>query len=325
MHVFVAGATGVIGSRLVPLLLRAGHTVSAITRSPEAAARLRADSVEATVCDVFDAQGLRKSLEAARPEVVVSQLTAIPGELNPRRIRREMAATNRLRTEGTELLLDVARAAGTRRAIVQSIAFLYYPEGTRYADEHEPLYTSCPRPFRDMAAAVARTERLARTSGMESIVLRYGYFYGPGSIYDHAGSFARAVRRRRVPIVGNGRGTFSFIHVDDAARATLQAVEGGPSGIYNVVDDDPAMVAEWLPHYAQVLGAPSPISVPEIVGRLAAGPYGTYLMCRQRGAYNWRAKEHLSWRPFHSSWRTGFEWELIPNPDDTNARRRQEP
>lgn len=281
-----------------------------MTRSPESAEKLRAVGTEASVCDVFDRAGLRRTVAAARPEVVVSQLTAIPPSLHPRRVRRQMAATNRLRTEGTELLLEAARAAGAGRAVVQSVAFVYRPQGTRSAREDEPLYSDCPVSFREMVSAVVTTERLALSAGMEGVVLRYGYFYGPGTIYASDGDFAAAVRRRQVPIVAGGRGAFSFVHVDDAAWATRLAVESAEQGIFNVVDDEPAAVAEWLPHYAQTIGASHPLRVPRWLGRLAAGSYGVYLMCDQRGAANRRARLRLGWRPFHASWRTGFASEL---------------
>lgn len=247
----------------------------------------------------------------ATPEVVINQLTNIPTRLNPRHIKEEMAATNRLRIEATRTLVEAARAAKARRVISQSISFIYDPKGAPLATEDEPLHHGAPAAFRDVVRAIDASEHtVLDAEGVEGIVLRYGYFYGPGTMYAPDGSFAEDVRRRRVPLVGNGGGISSFIHVDDAAAATALALGHGESGAYNVVDDDPAPVRVWLPAYAELLGAPRPFRVPKLIGWLGAGPYGIYFMTQQRGASNAKAKERLRWKPSYSSWREGFRSDL---------------
>ncbi|GIW73409.1 MAG: dTDP-glucose 4,6-dehydratase [Planctomycetota bacterium] len=307
MRVFVAGASGAIGRPLVARLLMAGHQVVAMTRSPRAAAQLAEMGAQPVVCDAFELPALARALREARPEAVVHQLTAIPSRVHPRRVAAQLAATNRLRTEGTRNLLQAARAAGARRLLVQSVAFAYAPRRGGPHTEQEPLYLQAPRAFRPVIAAVDELERLATGSpGLTGIVLRYGLFYGPGTIYAPDGSFAADVRRRRVPLIGGGEGVFSFIQLEDAAAATVQALERAAPGIYNVVDDDPAPMRSWLPHYAELLGAPPPRRLPRWLGRLAGGPYAIYLCCEQRGASNARARAALGWAPRHPSWREGF-------------------
>ncbi len=307
MRVFVAGGTGVIGRRLLALLARAGHEVTALTRSQRRAEEVRARGVQPVIGDALDAARLREAVMEATPEVVINQLTNIPKRLNPRRSKQEMAATNRLRLEATRTLVGAAQAAGVRRVISQSISFVYDPTGAALATEDEPLYHGAPVAFRDLVRAIDASERtVLDAEGVEGVVLRYGWFYGPGTIYASDGSFAEDVRRRRVPIVGDGEGVSSFIHVDDAAAATVLALEHGEPGAYNVVDDDPAPVRVWLPAYAQLLGAPRPFRVPKFVGRLGAGPYGLYFMTEQRGAWNEKAKTRLRWKPRYPSWREGF-------------------
>ncbi len=311
MRVFVAGGTGVIGRRLLALLARAGHEVTAMTRSLSRAEEVRARGVQPVIADALDAARLRDAVMKATPEVVINQLTNIPRRLNPRRIKEQMAATNRLRTEATRTLVEAARAAGAHRVISQSISFVYDPKGAALATEDEPLHHGAPAAFSDLVRAIDASEHtVLDAEGVAGIVLRYGYFYGPGTIYASDGSFAEDVRRRRVPIVGGGGGVSSFIHVDDAAAATVLALEHGEPGAYNVVDDDPAPVRVWLPTYAQLLGAARPFRVPKFVGWLGAGPYGLYFMTQQRGASNGKAKQRLRWKPSYPSWREGFGSEL---------------
>ncbi len=261
--------------------------------------------------DAFDRDRLQGIVVDSRPDAVINQLTAIPRRLQPRRARRAMEATNRLRREGTEALIDAAKAAGARLVVSQSISFVYGPRGASLATEEDPLYDDAPASFRDMVEAVRACERATLDAvDMQGIVLRYGYFYGLGTIYARDGSFAEDVMRRRVPIPGDGGGTFSFIHVDDAARATAAALEAGEEGIYNIVDDEPSPWGEWLPDYARLLGAPRPLRVPGFLARIAGGQYGRYLLLQQRGASNQLAKRRLGWTPSYRSWREGFRAEL---------------
>ena len=315
MKVFVAGGTGVIGRSLLPLLLAHGHEVTALTRSSQGADRIRELGADPVVCDVFDRRRLGESVINAEPEVVIHQLTAIPKRLNPRRIRKELAQTNRLRTEGTRILMEAAQAAGASRFIAQSIAFAYAPEGDTLAEEEERLYLDAPASFVEIIQAVDSLEKtVLEASGIEGFVLRYGYFYGPGTVYAEDGTFAADVRRRRVPVVGEGMGVFSFVHVDDAASATVAALTAREPGIYNIVDNEPVALQEWLPGYSTILGAPAPYRIPRFIGALVAGPYAIYLMIQQRGVSNEKAKTLLSWHPKYRSWREGFaEGSLQPN------------
>jgi nucleoside-diphosphate-sugar epimerase len=241
----------------------------------------------------------------ARPDAVIHELTAIPQRLDPRKIIRDFALTDRLRTEGTRNLLAAAQAAGASRFIAQSIAFAYEPgpAGTVHG-EHDPLIATPPPQFERSSRAIAELER--QTLAAEGLVLRYGYFYGPGSAISKDGSIAQEVTKRRLPIVGGGTGVWSFIHIRDAAEATLAALTHGQAGTYNVVDDEPAPAREWIPALAHALGAKSPRSVPAWLARPLAGEYGVYTMTRAQGASNARAKAELAWAPSRASWREGF-------------------
>ena len=240
------------------------------------------------------------------PEVVISQLTRLPREYNPRKI--DYGPTNRARAEGGHNLIEAARAAGVRRFITQSIAFIYAPEGGMIKDEEARPWTDAPEPFGSGAASMLEHEREAtQTPGLEGVVLRYGQFYGPGTYYAPDGNIAEQVRRRRFPIVGRGEGMFSFIHIDDAASATVASLERGAPGIYNVVDDEPAPLREWLPVYAEALGARRPRRVPTCswLGS-SAGPFAAAFATQLRGASNAKAKRELGWEPRYPSWRHGF-------------------
>ena len=305
MRVFVAGASGAIGRRLLPQLIEAGHEVTGMTRSEQSAEGIRAAGAEATVCDVFDAEALAAAVAAARPEAVVNQLTSLPERYDPRKIDYE--PTNRVRVEGGRNLIGAAAAAGARRLVIQSIAFLYAPEGDWVKDEEARPFSDAPAPFDSGVEAMLTAERDAlEAPGMEGLVLRYGQFYGPGTYYAPGGSQAQDVRRRRFPVVGKGTGTFSFIHLDDAASATVAAVERGPAGVYNVVDDEPTQLREWLPVYADALGAKPPRRVPLWLARLVAGRFTASLATELRGASNAKAKRELGWSPRYRSWRQGF-------------------
>jgi 2-alkyl-3-oxoalkanoate reductase len=306
MRVFVAGASGAIGRPLVAQLVAAGHELTGMTRSERRAEEIRAAGARAAVCDALDAEALRAAVVEAAPEVVVHQLTALPPRFNPRN-KAIYDATNRLRGEGTRTLLDAARAAGARRMVCQSIAFGYAP-GPRaeVKDEDAPLALGAPPPFGEGLRVLEEMERdVLEADGLEGVVLRYGWFYGPGTYYGEGGSMALDVRRRRFPVIGSGSGLFSFIHVDDAASATVAAVERGAPGVYNVVDDDPAAMREWLPAYAEAIGAKKPLRIPLWLARLAAGPMAN-LMVAGAGASNAKAKRELGWEPRWRSWREGF-------------------
>jgi nucleoside-diphosphate-sugar epimerase len=253
---------------------------------------------------------VRAAVTGAAPEVVIHQLTSLPARIDPRKMERDFVMNDRLRSEGTRHLVVAAQAAGARRVIAQSIAFAYAPgaPGTLHGEE-DPLYLDAPKDFRRSAHALHDLETSVLGAG--GVVLRYGYFYGPGSSIAPDGSMADDLSRRRMPIVGAGGGVWSFVHVDDAARATIAALdERVPSGAYNIVDDEPAPVREWLPALAQAVGAPRPMKVPVLVARLAAGSYGTAAMTSAQGASNERAKRDLGWRPQVASWREGFRTAL---------------
>ncbi len=298
MRVFLAGATGVIGTQLVPQLVDAGHEVTAMTRSVLRAAQLEDRGAHPVVCDVFNADGVRAALAEASPEAVIHQITALPSRLDwgdP----NVFDANNRVRTEGTRVLVEAALASGARRVVAQSIAFVYAPTGDRIKDEDAALFTEAPSPLGGVVAAIAEHERLVtRTEGVEGVVLRYGLLYGRGTWHDRLGSTAADIIATRVPVVEGATGMYSWLHVEDAASAAVAAIGRGPPGIYNVVDDEPAPQPDWLPVLAQALRAePPPVTEPL--------PSHT-LELSLRGASNAKAKRELGWRPRHPTWRDGF-------------------
>jgi nucleoside-diphosphate-sugar epimerase len=302
MRVFVAGATGVIGRRLVPKLVAAGHEVTGMTRSGEEAAGLRNAGARAVLADALDQAAVDETMLEAAPEAVVHQLTSLPREPDFR--EQAFAATNRLRTEGTRILVGAARAAGASRLVAQSIAFMYEPTGDWIKREDDPLMRQSPGGVTD---AIRELERaVTKAEGLEGIVLRYGFFYGPGTFFASGGAVADQVRKRRYPLVGKGQGMTSFIHVDDAAGATLTAIERGGAGIYNVTDDEPAPARVWLPVYADAIGARKPIRAPRWLARLMAGKEIVEFATTSRGASNEKAKRELGWHPTYPSWRQGF-------------------
>ncbi len=307
MRVFLAGATGAIGRQLVPLLLAEGHQVTGMTRTPERARELESTGAQSVLADALDRDAVLAAVAAARPEAVIHQLTAIPARLDPRTIERDFALTNRLRSEGTRHLVAAAREAGARRLIAQSIVFAYAPgpPGTVHV-ESDPLLSEqqAPKSFRSTARALSELERAVLGAG--GIALRYGYFYGPGNGIARDGTLAADLRRRRIPVVGGGRGVWSFIHIEDAARATVAALAHEGPAVFNVVDDEPVAVAQWLPALAQALGAPRPWRVPSLIARPLAGSYGIQTMTRVQGASNELAKRELGWQPRYPSWREGF-------------------
>jgi nucleoside-diphosphate-sugar epimerase len=308
MKVFIAGATGAIGRELVPLLTERGHQVTAMSRHG-AAGTATPDGVTAVAADGLDREAVARAVAEAEPEVVVHQMTALGGDLNFRRFERTFEQTNRLRTEGTDNLIAAARKAGARRLVAQSFAgWPFAREGGPVKTEEDPLDPDPPEAVRSTIEAIKRLERVVtEAAGLEGIALRYGGFYGSGTSLGPSGEQTELVRRRRFPIVGDGGGIWSLIHIHDAATATLAAIEGGDPGIYNVVDDEPAPVREWLPYLAEVLGAKPPRHVPAWVGRLVTGEHGVILMTAIRGASNAKAKRELDWTLRYPSWREGFK------------------
>ena len=306
MRVFVAGASGAIGRPLTRQLVAAGHQVTGMTSRQASAAMADADGATAIVCDALDPTAVGAAVADARPEVVISQLTRLPrDDFNPKTI--DYGPTNRVRFEGGRNLLTAAVASGTRRFVSQSIAFLYAPEGDAVKDEEGKVWTDPPQPFRSGVEPTLGHERdVLAAEGLEGLVLRYGFLYGPATYYAADGGTAAQVRARRFPIVGRGMGTFSFVHVEDAAAATVAACERGAGGIYNIVDDDPAPLREWLPLYAEALGAKRPLRVPKLLARIVGGAFATTLATDLRGASNAKAKRELGWQPRYPSWRQGF-------------------
>jgi nucleoside-diphosphate-sugar epimerase len=310
MKVFVAGATGALGRRLVPRLVEAGHEVIGMTRSRAGVERVRALGAREVLADALDGEAVGRAVCAERPEVIIHQLTALSGSLDVRRFERTFAPTNRLRTEGTDHLLAAARAAGVARFIAQSYAgWTYASTGGTVKDETAPLDPDPPAWMGATLRAIRHLEdAVTGADWTEGLVLRYGGFYGPGTSIarEPDGEQVAAIRKRRFPIIGEGTGTWSFVHIDDAAAATVAAVERGAPGIYNIVDDEPAPVSEWLPLLARAVGAKSPLHVPRWLGRLLAGPAVTALMTEVRGASNRKARRALDWEPRWASWRDGF-------------------
>jgi nucleoside-diphosphate-sugar epimerase len=304
----LAGASGTIGKQLVPRLVAAGHEVHGMTRSESKRAMLYELGALPVVADALDRDQVAEAVARAQPDVIVHQLTAIPARLDLRHVNRDFALTNRLRTEGTDYLLSAGQAVGVRRFVAQSNgAFPYARTGGPVKSEEDPLDPTPPRGMRESWAAIRHLEEAVLGAGWtEGIVLRYGGFYGPGTSLAPGAEQVELVRKRRFPLVGDGGGVWSFIHIADAAEATVAAVEHGSRGVYNVADDDPAPVAEWLPALASELGAKKPLRVPRFIGRLFAGEYGVVMMTEIRGASNAKAKRELAWRPAHPSWRQGF-------------------
>ena len=306
MRVFVAGASGAIGKPLMRQLIAAGHNVTGTTRHEARAEEIRAAGARTVVCDVFDREALEAAVKEAAPEVVVNQLTSLPDEYNPKKV--DYGPTNRVREVGGANLMAAALAVGARRYLTQSIAFIYAPEGGWVKDEEARPFEDAPPPFDEGERAMLAHERqVLGTDGIEGVVLRYGQFYGPGTYYTPgSGSLAREVEKRRLPIVGPGTGTASFIHVEDAAAATVAALDHGAPGIYNVTDDEPAPMKKWLPVYAESLGAKRPLRVPTWLARVVGGRMAVEFAVNLRGASNARAKRELGWQPRYPSWRKGF-------------------
>ena len=306
MRILVIGATGVVGRQLVPMLVDEGHEVTATTTTTSKAGGLAAAGAVPLVMDVLDAAATEAALAAARPEVVVYQATALSAVgANMRKFDRYFAVTNRLRTEGTANLLAAVRKIGGARVIAQSFgASGYPPEGPPAQDESAGFNPKPPAAMAGIFAAIRRLEELV-TATPDHVVLRYGGFYGPGTALDRHSPQVDAVRRRLLPIIGDGSGVASYLHVEDAASATVVALNAG-QGIYNIVDDEPAAFRDWLPYVADVLGAGPPRHLPVWLARILAGDAAVYLMTQARGGSNARAKADLGWKPAYPDWRAGF-------------------
>lgn len=303
MRVFVAGGTGAIGGHLVARLVAEGHEVAATTRSSAKLSEIRSWGATGVVMNGLDAESVRGAVRDARPEVIVHQMTSLAGLSNLRNFDRAFASTNRLRTEGTHNLLDAAIETGTRRLLAQSFTgWTNEREGRPVKDETSPLDPRPPKSMRSSLEAIYELEQMVTTTtALEGLALRYGQFYGPG-----APAFLDAVRQHKLPVVGTGAGLWSFVHVADAAEATMAALDRGSPGLYNIVDDDPAPASAWVPALAAAAGAKAPMHVPAWVGRLAAGEAVVHMMTESLGSSNAKAKNVLGWSPHHASWRDGF-------------------
>jgi len=300
MQVFVAGASGAVGTRLVPQLIDAGHEVTGTSRSPGNAARVQALGAEPVVLDLLDPRAVRDAVRKAEPEAIVHEATALADVNFSRNLDRSFEQTNRLRREGTDALLAAARDVGVKRFVAQSYANLRYPrEGGPVKTEDDPLDAAPVEAMRETFAAMAHLDEAVTEAG--GIALRYGNFYGAAN-----DGLIEPVRKRQFPIAGDGGGVSSFIHLDDAAAATVLALEHDGPAIYNIVDDEPAPVREWLPVLADALGAKPPRHVPVWLARLFAGELGVVMGTEARGASNAKAKRELGWTPHHPSWRQGF-------------------
>jgi nucleoside-diphosphate-sugar epimerase len=300
MHVFIAGGTGAIGTRLIPRLVERGHRVTATTRDPAKLAGLDRLGAHAVVVDGLDGAAVGEAVASAQPDVVVHQMSALAGKLDPKQFDRSFAVTNRLRTEGLDHLVAAAQATGVRHIVAQS--YTGWPNirsGGWVKDEEDPLDPEPPKAQRESLAAIRYLEERVQKEG--GTVLRYGGFYG-----DATDAMIPLVRKRQFPLVGGGTGYTSWVHLDDAASATVLALEQDARGVFNIVDDEPAPASEWLPYLADCVGAKAPLRLPVLVARLAAGEVAVSMLTRTRGSSNARAKRELGWELRWPSWRQGF-------------------
>ncbi len=308
MKVFLAGSTGAIGRVLVPQLVEKGHEVVALVRDDRKAETLLAVGATVAVADALNKEELTAAIRKAEPEVIIHQLTSLPHTVNLKKLDDELSLTNRFRTEVTDTLLEAARLVGVRRFIAQSFCgWTFAREGGPVKAEEGPLDSNPPTNFSKTLAAIRYLEETVRkTVDLKALALRYGPFYGPSTGIAEDGPVIKLVHKRMLPIVGNGAGIWSFIHIHDAARATVAAVSSGSPGIYNVVDNEPAPVTTWLPALADAVGAKPPYRVPVWLGKLAIGDGGVSMMTQIRGGSNAKAKRELGWEPTYQTWRRGF-------------------
>ncbi len=305
MRIFVAGGTGAIGRPLVTALVAAGHEVTVFSRSEGRVAALGVPGVVPAVGDALDPASLTRAVRASEPDVVVNQLTSLARSANPVALKRGFDTTSRLRRQASSTLVTAARLAGARRVVAQSIAFAYRP-GPGVRTESDPLWTDAEGQIGRLTGSVAALESATRgDDAVEGVVLRYGSFYGPGTYFATGGLYASMVAKRRLPVPGDGGGLFGFVHVDDAAAATVAALDG-PVGTFNVVDDVPAPASEWMPLLARLLGAGPPHRVPEALARIGAGRFLAYLMCDQPAVSNTLARAELAWSPRYPDWHDGL-------------------
>lgn len=305
MRVFIAGATGAVGGRLVPLLSAAGHEVTGTSRSDRGVRRIEAGGGRGVVMDALDAASVRRAVLDAQPDVIVHELTALSGQVGDMNFDKSFAATNELRMRGTDHLLAASAEAGVGRFIAQSYAG--WPSertGGPVKTEEDPLDPNPTKASRETLAAIRHVEQQTTDAG--GLALRYGGFYGPGNAIGRDGAVLEMVRTRKLPVVGGGTGVWSFCHIEDAASATAIAVTRGAPGIYNIVDDEPAPVSEWLPELARAIGARPPLRVPAWMARPLIGEHGVAMMTQIRGASNAKAKRELGWKPAWPTWREGF-------------------
>jgi nucleoside-diphosphate-sugar epimerase len=314
MRVFVAGAGGAVGKRLVPMLAARGHQVTGTTSHKEAAEAIRNLGAEPVVVDGLDAVGIGEAVARAEPDAIIHEMTALSGSPDFRHFDRWFALTNRLRTEGTENLLAAAKASGVKRFVAQSFTgWSNSREGSWIKTEDDPLD---PHPVKEQTqtlAAIRFLERAVLEAPLDGIVVRYGGLYGPGS----SEALGGILRKRMFPVIGDGAGIVSSTHIDDAAGGTLAALERGRRGIYNIVDDEPTPSRVFIPAVAEALGAPKPLHIPAWLGRLLAGDVAVTMMTEGRGSSNAKAKRDLAWKPIWPSWRDGFRYGLdtpVPLP-----------
>ena len=325
MKVFVAGATGAVGKRLVPLLVASGYDVTGSTRSAKRETWLREIGATPVLVDALDRNAVMEAVLRAEPEVVLHELTGLTGATSFKKFDDEFALTNRLRTEGTDYLLEAALAAGAKRLIAQSYGnWNYARTGSARKTEEDPFDPNPPANQRKTLEAIVYLERtVTGARDIEGVALRHANHYGPGTGFALDGDLVSLIRKRRLPVIGNGAGIWSFIHVDDLAQATIAAIgHGKPGSIYNVVDDEPVPAATWIPGLAEAIGAKPPRHVPVWLGKLAVGEVGVSMMTQIRGTSNTKAKRELGWKPHYTSWREGFRTGLgdIPIPAGSISR-----
>ncbi len=303
MKIFIAGASGTIGHALIPQLVKAGHGVTALTRTPQKLNMLQQLGATPVLGDVFDRPHLNQLMADAAPDVVIHQLTSLGANATD-----PFTETNRLRIEGTANLIHAAQTIHAQRFIAQSVAFFCQSPDGELTNEDTPLYLDASPPLQSVVEAIASLEQqVLSLTGMTGMVLRYGHFYGPGTYYDKNGVIAAAVRQGQYPIVDQGQGTCSFIHIEDAAAATVQAITQGTSGIYTIVDDQPVLLRKWVLEYSRLLQAPAPQVISEEIAHTTLDPFSLYFATRQQGATNQKARQILGWQPRYSNWHAGFQ------------------